>query len=76
MTGAEACRCRLLCPVGYQATSDARTGARAAKRYRGSSRRLKQIRLRGNFSWEIWLIAAWVAFLLFVLLPWMARRMP
>jgi hypothetical protein len=62
--------------VGYQVTSDARTGARAAKRYRGSARRLKRIRMRGNFSSEIWLLAGWVAFLLFVLLPWMARRMP
>jgi hypothetical protein len=62
--------------VGYQATGYARPDSRPAKRYRGSRRRLKQIGLRGNFSWEMWLLTGWVAFLLFVLLPWMVRQMP
>jgi len=62
--------------VGYQATSDARSGARPPKRYRGSRHRLKRIRLRGNFARELWLLVAWVAFLLFVVMPWMMRHTP
>jgi hypothetical protein len=30
--------------------------------------------MRGNFSWELWLLVAWVAFLLFVVVPWMIRQ--
>jgi hypothetical protein len=32
--------------------------------------------MRGNSSWELWLVVGWVFFLLFVLLPRMARQMP
>jgi hypothetical protein len=61
--------------VGYQA-SDARGGTRPPKRYAGSRRRLRRIRLRDNSSWELWLLVAWVAFLLFVVMPWMIRQTP
>jgi hypothetical protein len=49
-------------------------GMRPAKIYRGSRRRLRQIRFRGNGSAELWLFVGWVAFLLFVVLPWMIRQ--
>ena len=40
-------------------------------RYRGSPKRVGRIRLQGNGSRELWLLAAWVVFLLLVVLPWM-----
>jgi hypothetical protein len=49
-------------------------GTRANKVYRGSRRRFRRIRLRGNGSVEFWLLVAWVAFLLLVVLPWMIRQ--
>jgi hypothetical protein len=54
--------------------SGGRGGPRKAKIYRGSRRRLKQIRLRGNDSAELWLFVGWVVFLLLVVLPWMIRQ--
>ena len=54
--------------------SGGRTGLRKAKIYRGSRRRLRQIRLRGNGSTELWLLVGWVVFLLLVVLPWMIRQ--
>jgi hypothetical protein len=30
--------------------------------------------MRGNWSAEIWIVLAWVLFLLFVMMPWMARQ--
>jgi hypothetical protein len=42
--------------------------------YRGSRRRFRQIRLRDNSSAELWLIVAWVGFLLLVVVPWMIRQ--
>jgi hypothetical protein len=66
----------LLCAVRYGMSGDARLSARPPKRYRGSPRRLKRIRMRGNSSWELWLVVGWVFFLLFGLLPWMAEQMP
>jgi hypothetical protein len=47
---------------------------RAAKAYRGSRRRLTQLRLRGNASSELWLFVGWVAFLLLVVMPWMISQ--
>jgi hypothetical protein len=47
---------------------------RRAKTYRGSRRRLRNIRLRGNASAEVWLFVGWVAFLLLVVVPWMIRQ--
>jgi hypothetical protein len=49
-------------------------GLRPGKVYRGSRRRVRLIRLRDNWSLELWLLAAWVAFLLFVVVPWMIRQ--
>jgi hypothetical protein len=50
------------------------SGGRPAKTYRGSVRRLRRIRFRDNGAWELWLLLAWVAFLLLVLLPRMIRH--
>jgi len=47
---------------------------RAVKAYRGSRRRVRQLRLRGNASAQLWLFVGWVAFLLLVVVPWMIRR--
>jgi hypothetical protein len=47
---------------------------RPPKVYRGSRRRLRELKLRGNGSAELWLLAGWVAFLIFVVLPWIARH--
>jgi hypothetical protein len=30
--------------------------------------------MRGNESWELWILIAWVAFLLLVVVPWMIRH--
>ena len=49
-------------------------GQRPPMVYRGSRRRLKRLRWRGNFSFEMWLVLAWVLFLLFVVIPWMIRQ--
>jgi hypothetical protein len=32
--------------------------------------------MRGNSPWELWLLVGWVAFLVFVVLPWMIRQTP
>jgi hypothetical protein len=32
--------------------------------------------MRGSFTWEMWLLVAWVFFLLLVVLPWMVRHSP
>ena len=55
---------------------DPTSGSRAPKTYRGSRRRLKRIRLRDHGSWELWALLAWLAFLLFVVVPWMIRHPP
>jgi hypothetical protein len=62
--------------VPYQVPSDTGAGSRPSKRYQGSARRVKQIRMRGSFTWEMWLLVAWVFFLLLVVLPWMVRHSP
>jgi hypothetical protein len=49
---------------------------RPAKWYRGSKQRLRRIQLRGNWSLELWLLIAWVTFLLLVVVPWMIRQAP
>jgi len=49
-------------------------GSRPARLYSGSRRRLQRIKLRGNGSWELWLLLLWVLFLLFVIVPWMLRQ--
>jgi hypothetical protein len=30
--------------------------------------------MRGNSSWELWLLVVWGAFLLLVVVPWMIRQ--
>jgi hypothetical protein len=42
--------------------------------YRGSRRRIKRIKIRGNGSFELWLLVGWVAFLVLIVLPWMMRH--
>jgi hypothetical protein len=59
--------------VSAQTTSGRPDAARTGRLYRGSQKRLRRIRLRGNWSVELWLLLAWVAFLLLVVLPWMVQ---
>jgi hypothetical protein len=49
-------------------------GSARSKRYRGSRRRLKRLTIRGNSSWEFWLLLGWIAFLLLVVMPWMIQQ--
>jgi len=49
-------------------------GPRRGRAYRGSWRRVRRIRLRGNWSLEIALFVIWVLFTLFVLVPWIVRN--
>ena len=60
--------------MGNQITNERRKGSRSAKVYRGSRRRLQQLRLRGNASLELWLLVFWVLFLLLVAVPWMIKQ--
>jgi hypothetical protein len=60
--------------VGNQIPNERRMGSRSAKVYRGSRRRLQQLRLRGNASLELWLLVFWVLFLLLVAVPWMIKQ--
>jgi len=34
------------------------------------------MKIRDRQSWELWLLMAWVAFLLLVVIPWMVRHSP
>jgi hypothetical protein len=45
-----------------------------SKRYRGSRRRLKRLTIRGNSSWEFWVLLGWITFLLLIVMPWMIRQ--
>ena len=49
---------------------------RPALHYRGSRRRVRRIHFRGNWSKTMWLFAAWLAILLFVIVPYMLRHPP
>ena len=40
----------------------------------GSRRRVRRIRLRGNWSVEVVLFLIWMIFVLTVLIPWMVRH--
>jgi hypothetical protein len=60
--------------VGTNTENGRRDGGRPPKVYRGSRRRLKQLKLQGNASLELWLLVGWVVFLLLVVLPWMIRQ--
>jgi hypothetical protein len=41
---------------------------------RGSQKRLNRIRLRGNWSLELWIFVAIMAFMLIVGMPWLIRH--
>jgi hypothetical protein len=49
-------------------------GNRPSKSYRGSPRRVRRLTFKSNWSMEVWLLIAWVIFLLFVVVPWMLRH--
>jgi hypothetical protein len=51
-----------------------KNGARPGRFYRGSRRRLRRIRFRGNWSLEIVFFVIWLLFALFVLVPWIVRH--
>jgi hypothetical protein len=53
---------------------DATSGRRQPKVFRGSARRIRRIRMRGNNSLQFWLLVAWFAFLILVVIPWMIRH--
>jgi hypothetical protein len=50
------------------------TASRPPRGFRGSRRRLRRIKLRRTFTTELWLLIAWVVFLLLVVVPWMMRH--
>jgi hypothetical protein len=54
--------------------TDSRVSARPARVFRGSNKRVRRIRMRGNDSRQLWLLILWVAFLLLVVIPWMIRH--
>jgi len=56
--------------------TDIARGARRAKHDRGSGRRVARLRIRGNSSSALWILIAWVAFLLLVVVPWMIHQTP
>ena len=47
---------------------------RSSKAYRGSKRRIRRIRLRGNGSAGMWLVLGVVVIALFGLMPWLMRH--
>jgi hypothetical protein len=44
------------------------------KTFRGSHRRIRRIKMRGNGSWQVWMLLGMMVFVLLVLIPWMARH--
>jgi len=50
-------------------------GTRAPKIFRGSRRRMRHIRMRGKESILFWLFVAWLAVLIFIMLPYMVQNM-
>jgi len=53
---------------------DLTSGTRPPKTYRGSRRRIRQLKMRDHWSLGLWLLVAWVVFLILVVLPWMIRH--
>jgi hypothetical protein len=47
---------------------------RPPKVFRGSRKRVQAVRWRGNGSMGLWLLVAWVLFLLLAVVPWMMRH--
>jgi hypothetical protein len=68
-----ACAAAALGDVVWRMSGHAFGGTRS-KRYRGSRRRIKRLTIRGNSSWEFWVLLGWIAFLLLVVMPWMIRQ--
>jgi hypothetical protein len=53
------------------------SSARRAARYdRGSKQRLRRIRMRGNWSLEIWIFVIALVLILLIALPWLASHPP
>jgi hypothetical protein len=60
--------------VSHPFAREAPAGPRAGKTYRGSRRRVDRVKMRGNGSRELWILVAWVTFLLLVVVPWMMHQ--
>lgn len=60
--------------MSVQAATTRRDRGRPSKTYRGSRRRVERITLKRNWSLPMWVLVAWVIFLLFVVVPWMVRH--
>jgi hypothetical protein len=63
-----------LCTVCAQRVADHLGSQRQANTYRGSKRRLQQLRGRDSWSTTMTWLVLWLVFLLFVVLPFMARN--
>jgi hypothetical protein len=50
--------------------------ARAAKVYRGSRKRVRRIKWRGNTSVELWIVVVLMLFVLCVGIPWLIKHPP
>jgi hypothetical protein len=50
--------------------------ARRRKLYRGSKRRLQNIKFRGNWSAELWVLVVAILFTILILVPWLIRHPP
>ena len=44
------------------------------KVYRGSQRRVRLVKIRGSQTWELWVLIAWVLFLLLSVIPALIRN--
>jgi hypothetical protein len=53
-----------------------RAAPRASRLYRGSSKRVRRIRLRGIWSAEFWVWMVLVVFFLLVVIPWIVTHWP
>jgi hypothetical protein len=65
--------------TGRAAASGGIVGARGSRQpliYRASKQRIRRIRMRPNWSGEMWLLVAWMLLLLFVIIPWLVRHAP
>jgi hypothetical protein len=50
------------------------SGGRGSKTYRGSRKRIRQIKWREHTSIEFWVFVVFMLFLLFVGIPWMIKH--
>jgi hypothetical protein len=49
-------------------------GSHPGRVYRGSPKRVRRIRFRGNWAIEVWVLVAVILFTLFVVVPWLVRH--